>query len=199
MERTTNGDERPMAAKDDRSISWNPHDLAEVAILAALTAALAFVSIPLPFSPAPLSGQTFGVMLAGLLLPPGRAAMSQAVYVSLGAIGLPVFAGGASGIGVLLGPTGGYLWGFIAGAFTTALVVGMPSTRRLACRASFLALAAAIGGIVVVYALGIVQMTLVTRLSLARAALVGAAPFIPGDLLKALAAGLVGRRLRASR
>lgn len=193
--------------KDDRSVSQVLHNtgtldvraLTNIALLAAITGALAFVVIPLPFSPAPITGQSLGVMLAGLLLPPGQAAMSQAVYVFLGAIGLPVFAGGASGIGVLLGPIGGYLWGFMAGAYAIGAIVATRGKRNAAVGAGFLIFASTIGGILVVHALGVLQMALVTGLPLARAAAVGALPFIPGDLVKAVAVGMIGRRLRAVR
>lgn len=171
--------------------------LTRVAMFAAITGALAFVVIPLPFTLAPITGQSLGVMLAGLLLSPRQAAMSQAIYVFLGAVGLPVFAGGASGIGVLLGPIGGYLWGFIAGAYVTGAIMEGRRKGKDTAGTSYFVFASAIGGILVVYTLGILQMALVTGLPLVRAAIVGALPFIPGDLLKAFTAGSIGRRLRA--
>jgi len=89
----------------------------------ALMCVLAYLFFYLPLSPVAISAQTFGVMLAGLVLEPNPAALSQGLYLLLGALGLPVFAGGASGIGILIGPRGGYLWGFIVGAYVTATVI----------------------------------------------------------------------------
>ena len=87
-------------------------DLTRVAMFTSLMCVLAYVFLHIPISPVAVSAQTFGVMLAGLVLKPNLAALSQGLYLLLGALGLPVFAGGSSGIGVLIGPRGGYLWGF---------------------------------------------------------------------------------------
>lgn len=81
---------------------------------AALVSLLAQIRIPLPFSPVPITGQTFGVLLIGAGLGAGRGAASLALYLGLGAVGLPVFAGGASGLARFTGPTAGYLIGFVA-------------------------------------------------------------------------------------
>jgi biotin transport system substrate-specific component len=98
-------------------------DLTRVAMFTALMCVLAYVFLQLPISPVAISAETFGVMLAGLVLEPNPAALSQGLYLLLGALGLPVFAGGGSGIGILIGPRGGYLWGFIVGAYVTATVI----------------------------------------------------------------------------
>ncbi|MGA9531953.1 MAG: biotin transporter BioY [Anaerolineales bacterium] len=81
---------------------------------AALVSLLAQIRIPLPFSPVPITGQTFGVLLIGAGLGAGRGAASLALYLGLGAVGLPVFAGGAGGLARFTGPTAGYLIGFVA-------------------------------------------------------------------------------------
>ncbi|MGE5586753.1 MAG: biotin transporter BioY [Clostridia bacterium] len=169
--------------------------LTRVAFFAALTSVLAFISIPLPFSPVPVTAQSFGAMLAGLLLDPGEAASSQVLYVLLGVAGMPVFAGNSSGLGVLTGPTGGYLWGFVAGAYVIALLTRR-GTNVKPPGTAFSILASVVGGVIVVYVLGVLQLSIVTRLPLGKAIVAGALPFIPGDLLKACAAGLAGSRLR---
>jgi len=92
-------------------------------MLAGLSAALSFVSIPLPVSPVPVTGQSFGAMLSGLALGPLWGAAAMAVYLALGCAGFPVFAGGKAGPGTLFGPTGGYLAGFVLGAWVAGLVV----------------------------------------------------------------------------
>jgi biotin transport system substrate-specific component len=93
------------------------------ALFGALTAIGAFIVIPL--QPVPITLQSLFTCLAGILLGSSVGAMSQIVYVLLGIIGLPVFAGGKAGIGVLLGPTGGYLLGFIAAALVIGQIVRM--------------------------------------------------------------------------
>ena len=90
-------------------------------------AGMAQVRIPLPFTPIPITGQTFAVLLVGVALGSRRGAASLALYLLMGLAGLPFFAGGASGMAYVLGPTGGYLVGFIAAA---ALPTGRPAQPR---------------------------------------------------------------------
>ncbi|MFP4200003.1 MAG: biotin transporter BioY [Clostridia bacterium] len=162
--------------------------LARIALMVAATATLSFVRIPLPLSPVPITGQTLGTMLAGVLLGPGDGAISQAVYVFLGVVGLPLF-GGLAGPGVLLGPTGGYLVGLIAGAW----IVGWISDRG----EGVLPILAGcfLGGVVAVYVPGILWLSRITRMGLGGAFLAGALPYLPGDLLKVLATYLMAVRL----
>ncbi len=87
------------------------------ALFAALTGAVAWFKIPLPFTPVPITLQTLMVLLSGTVLGPYYGALSMVIYLALGAIGLPVFAGGSSGAGSLLGPTGGYLFSYPVAAF----------------------------------------------------------------------------------
>ncbi|MGE5592854.1 MAG: biotin transporter BioY [Betaproteobacteria bacterium] len=171
------------------------YSLTRIALFAAITSALAFVSIPLPFTPVPVTAQSFGPMLAGLLLRPREAALSQLLYVLIGVVGIPVFAGGASGFGVLAGPTGGYLLGFVAGSCVTSLLAEKhAASKRFGTVWSIIA--CVVGGVIVVYGLGVPQLSLVTGLAPGDAVVAGALPFIPGDVLKACIAGLAGSRLR---
>ena len=87
------------------------------ALFASLTGAVAWFNIPLPFTPVPITLQTLMVLLSGAMLGANYGGLAMIIYLLLGAIGLPVFAGGASGIGVLLGPTGGYLLSYPIAAF----------------------------------------------------------------------------------
>jgi len=161
-----------------------------VALFAAMTSILAFVTIPLPFSPVPVTGQTLGIMLAGVLLGSRKAAISQLLYLLLGIIGLPVFTGGASGPGVLAGPTGGYLWGFVAGAWVTGRICEANKHRR----PTYDILALITGGVAVVYGFGIAQLTLVTKMPPLMAITTGALPFLPGDGLKVVTALFIVRK-----
>ena len=159
-------------------------------LFAALTAVGALISFPLPFSQVPVSLQTFFTITAGALLGARYGALSQVVYILLGVFGLPVFAGGASGFGVLVGPTGGYLFGFILGALVIGLITdpGIPSYPRI--------LIGLIVGTIVIYTAGVIQLSLVAEMSLRRALALGVVPFLIGDSLKIIVAILVVRRTR---
>ena len=157
---------------------------------ALLTALGAQVRIPLPFTPVPLSLQTFAVLLAGLVLGGGSGALSQAVYVAVGTLGAPVFAGGA-GTAWLFGPTGGYLMGFVL----AALLVGQLSRALDARQRPWRLLGVLAAGIVAVYVPGVIWLALLTGMGLGKAVVFGALPFVPGDVLKALLAATVWMRL----
>ena len=103
-------------------------------LFAALMAICSFISIPLGFTPVPVNLATLGVFLAGGLLGKKYGTVSIAVYVLLGAVGVPVFAGFKGGVGVLAGPTGGYIIGYIAAAFLVGLLVELlaPKAGRAA-------------------------------------------------------------------
>ncbi|MCL2324129.1 MAG: biotin transporter BioY [Actinomycetia bacterium] len=161
--------------------------LTVAALIAAALAVTSWIAALLPY--APLTLQTFFVVLAALLLRPRWAAASLLVYVALGAAGLPVFAGGKGGAAVLVGPTGGYLLGFVLAAAVGALIAGAaPSLARQALAAGVM--------IVVINGLGTLWLAYSAHLSLAVAAAAGALPFLAGDLLKAAAALAVARRLK---
>ena len=122
-------------------------------LFAALTAAGAYIQIPIPFSPVPVTLQVFFVLLAGSMLKSKWGSLSMIVYTLLGIAGLPVFAGGSSGIGVLLGPTGGYIIGFILAAY----IIGKLSEKtennarsRLLINAFNMSI-----GVLVIYACGV--------------------------------------------
>ncbi len=159
------------------------------AMFGAATAAGAWLIIPLP--PVPVTLQTFFMALAATLLGARLGAMSQGVYLLLGIMGLPVFSGGKAGLGVLLGPTGGYLVGFVAGAWLIGMLVrsrGRPGPVRIAL--------AVTAGYLLVYALGVSGLCLVARLSPIEAVSVGVLPFLPGDALKVAAVTAVTLKLR---
>lgn len=158
--------------------------MAYAAMFGALTAGGAYISIPLP--PVPITMQTLFVNLAGALLGGYLGAMSQIVYILLGVIGLPVFAGGKAGAGVLLGPTGGYLIGFVVGAY----VIGKLTAIRKNPGVVWL-VGAMVLGISMVYMLGLTQLIVVAKLDFERAIAVGLLPPLPGDILKIIIAALI--------
>lgn len=159
------------------------------AMFGALTALGAFIVIPL--QPVPISLQTLFCGLAGVLLGGYTGALSQIVYVLLGIIGLPVFAGGKAGLGTLFGPTGGYLLGFIAAAFVIGKIVeSKPQAGAVRIVAALLA------GNLVIYFCGTLQLTAVADLSLMKSLIAGVVPFLPGDVLKLAAAAWIGYKLQ---
>ncbi|MCI0159024.1 biotin transporter BioY [Leifsonia shinshuensis] len=162
-------------------------DVARVAVVAALVAVLGLPGGFSLFGAVPITAQTLGVMLAGALLGPWLGALSMGVLLALVAAGLPLLAGGRGGIGVFVGPSAGYLFGWIAGAVVIGLIVHWGNRKPVAWR-TFAGVV--VGGILVVYAVGIPVQSLVTRLPLAETALTSLA-FVPGDLVKAVIATAV--------
>ncbi|WP_291755137.1 biotin transporter BioY [Cellulomonas sp. 73-92] len=165
-------------------------DLALVAVMAGLVAVCA-VAPPVPTGVGvPITLQTFGVLLAGLVLGARRGAAAVGLYVLVGLAGVPVLAGGTGGPGVLAGPTVGYLLGFVPAAAVAGALAGL--ARRVAPRWRFgvLAGAALIAGLLVVHPLGIAGLVVRAGLPVP-AALAADLVFVPGDTVKALVAAAV--------
>ncbi|WP_284007233.1 biotin transporter BioY [Haloarcula pelagica] len=163
------------------------------AVLAALTAAFAYVSIPIPGLPAPVSFQVFGVYFAGLLLGPRWGGFSIALYLLVGIAGAPVFSNGGAGLGYVLGPTGGYLIGFLVAAVLIGAIVHRTlggiadrgsGLRPLSEVSVAVQAGALVAGLVVIYAVGVPWLATMAGLPLVEAATVGAAVFLPGDAIK---------------
>jgi len=159
------------------------------ALFGAATAVGAFVIIPFPIVPITL--QTFFVALAACLLGGRLGALSQFIYLLLGIIGLPVFSGGKAGLGVLAGPTGGYLIGFIAGAYVTGKLVEVRKGASIYWSAFSIAV-----GFVLIYLIGVTQLVLVAEMGITKAVSVGVIPFLIGDCLKVILASVVVRKIR---
>lgn len=155
-----------------------------VVLASLLTAAAAQAEFRLPWTPVPITGQTFMVLLAGAALGPRRAFLAMSLYLLEGACGLPFFAGGAAGAAVLLGPSGGYLVSFPFAALVTGLLAERAWDRRPLTM--FLAM---LLGSTVIFTLGLAQAArFVPPQDLVAS---GLAPFVVGDLVKAgLAAGV---------
>jgi biotin transport system substrate-specific component len=169
------------------------HSTVLIAVFAALIAAMGLVPpITIGIVPVPITLQTLGVMLAGALLGPVRGMLSALIVVVLSLAGLPILSGGRGGLGVLVGPTGGYLLGWIPAAYVVGLLVkywairvGNPALRYLA-----VAVSAFVGGVLVTYAFGIPWTSMITGLPLATSAL-GSLVFIPGDAIKCALTALI--------
>lgn len=163
---------------------------ARAVLIAALTAALAQVSIPLPGNLPPFSLQPFGAFFAGLLLGPVWGGLALALYLLAGVAGAPVFSNGNAGLGyVLVGQgTGGFLVGFLVGAVVAGAVVHRQvDPRPLDEVALPIQVAGLVAGLAVIYAVGVPWMSWVLDFSLGQAAGF-MAPFVPLDVLKLLIA-----------
>jgi len=157
-------------------------------LLAALMAAGAYLSIPI--GPVPIVLQNMFVLLAGLLLGSRWGLASVAVYLLTGACGLPVFAGGLGGIGRILGPTGGYLIGYLPAVFIAGYI-----SEKTVKRFGYDILAM-ICATVVLYSCGVTWLKILTGMTWSKTMIVGMYPFLVGDALKIAAAALIAKALR---
>jgi biotin transport system substrate-specific component len=158
-----------------------------IVLAAALTAVAAQVSVPVPGSPVPVTGQTFAVLLTAAALGPLRGLAAQVLYLGAGLAGLPVFASAGHGPGVVFGATGGYLAGFLVAAVITGY-----GARRGADRSPWRTLLLFALASAVIYLIGTTWLCLDTGMSARAGIAAGVTPFLPGDAVKALlAAGLL--------
>jgi biotin transport system substrate-specific component len=147
-------------------------------------------NIVIPISPVPITMQTLFVLLAGASIGSRWGSLSQMLYVGLGVAGLPMFAGGAGGASVLIGPTGGYLIGFLVAPWVVGAMLRRSNsiTWQVACFTA---------GMLLILTLGVVQLTLVYTHDLGRSLAVGVVPFLPGDVFKIAAATSIHRSAQA--
>jgi biotin transport system substrate-specific component len=166
-----------------RATGWL-RDFVLIMLGTLFVAVLAQVKIPLPFTPVPLTGQTFAVLLVGATLGSKRGILSMLFYITLGAFGLPVFAGGTSGWTYLSGATLGYLIGFVIAAY----IIGLLAERGLerSVRTSFLPF---LLGTIIIYICGVAWLSILLG-SFNGAVAAGVLPFLIGDMVKLLAASL---------
>jgi len=160
-------------------------------LFAALIAIGAFIAIPLPVSPVPIVLQTMFILLSALVLGPWWGSLSTILYLALGLFGLPVFSGGTGGPVVFLGPTGGYLLGYIPCSLVTGLLSRKAKGKKLILAAACLA------GMIPIYALGVLRLKAVLGSGWERALAAGLLPFLPGDFVKVLLAVLLAPKLSA--
>lgn len=153
-------------------------------VFACLTGVGAFIRVYTPLSPVPFTAQVFFVLLSGAVLGSRWGGASQMIYVVLGAVGVPWFAGGASGLSYVAGATGGYLVGFVL----AAAFVGVMVERN--ARSTIALVPVMVAGVLVIYAIGATWLALLLGLSAGQAVALGVAPFLLLDVVKSvLAAG----------
>jgi biotin transport system substrate-specific component len=148
-----------------------------------VTALAARIEIPVPWSPVPITGQTFAVLLSGAVMGARRAFAAQLLYLAAGAAGLPVFAGGGAGLATFVGPTAGYLIGFPIGAAVTGALAERGWDRRFITM-----LPAMLLGSAPIFVLGLAWLSRFLPDDQLLAA--GLVPFLPGDVIKATLAAL---------
>ena len=173
-----------------------PKKLALAVGIACLTGLAAQVRVLLPWSPVPLTGQTFAVLLAGVLLGRWWGGISLTLYAGLGVAGVPWFTGWGSGLGYLAGPTGGYIIGFIL----AALFLGHLTDKYIRSR-SFLSMLGLMlfANFILIYVPGLLQLGLWVNMvkgetaTFASLIMMGAIPFIAGDITKAVLAAAIAR------
>ncbi|HKW13390.1 MAG TPA: biotin transporter BioY [Candidatus Krumholzibacteria bacterium] len=166
-------------------------------IAAGVALALAFAgltalgaNIVIPIEPVPITMQTLFVLLAGASIGAGWGSLSQWIYVGLGVAGLPIFAGGLSGAGVLAGPSGGYLISFLV----TPWLVGtmLRRSNRMGWQ-----IVSFVSGQLLILLLGVAHLTLFYTHDLSKSLMVGVVPFLPGDAFKIAAAISIHRSSQA--
>jgi biotin transport system substrate-specific component len=164
-------------------------ELVACAMFAALTAV--FSQFAIPIGPVPINLATLSVFLAGGILGMTGGLVSQVVYILLGAVGLPVFAGFSGGISVIVGPTGGYIIGYAAAAWLVGLIVDKFGRKPLPLAVSMVA------GLAVCYSLGTAWFMIVTKRALWDSLAICVFPFLLGDALKIAVATVLTNRVAA--
>ena len=164
-------------------------DLTKMAMCVALCCVTAYIAFPLPFTPGYVTALTFALSLSAYLLTPRQTFTVILIYILMGAVGLPVFAGG-EGLSRLVGPAGGFYFAWIFAYTLLSLFKGAtPNFKRYA-------LANILIAVPITYAGGIISMMLVLDVGIWQALTMAVFPFIPGDLMKAVAAAILGVKLQ---
>ena len=167
----------------------NVRELTKMSMLVALCCVTAYISFPLPFTPGMVTALTFALSLSAYLLNPQQTFTVIAIYVLLGAVGLPVFAGG-QGLARLLGPAGGFYFAWLVAYPLLSLAKGSAANFKRYAIANILI------AVPITYLGGLASMLLLLDVNLWQALTMAVFPFIPGDILKAAAAAFLGVKLQ---
>ena len=164
------------------------------ALFAALTAVCGFISIPVPGTPIPIVLQNMLVVLTGLMLGPVWGVAATVLFLAAGALGLPVFSGGTGGVARLIGPTGGFLYGYALATLVAGLIAQRP---KYGARIPVLRLVlATVLGFVVMYIPGVLHFMRVMDKTFSQTMTLCVVPYIPGDIVKMVVAVLLSSKLR---
>ncbi len=181
---------KTVSAAADKKSFFTTKRMALIGVMTAVTCVLGPLSIPLPFSPVPISFTNLAIYLAAYVLGMKACTISYLVYMLLGMVGLPVFSGFSAGVGKLAGPTGGYLIGFIF----MALIVGF-FVEHFPGKIGYHVLGMVLG-LAVCYVFGTVWLAKQLGISFVAGLGVGVIPYLPGDAVKIIFAALIGPKLR---
>lgn len=167
----------------------NVKEMTKLSLCTALLCISSYILIPLPFTPIMITGQTIAVNMIALILNPVHSIICIVVFILLGVSGLPIFAGGNSGVGALFGPTGGFIAGFLFSAITISYFKGTKiSLYRYLLVTIFM-------GMPITYLLGVIHMSYILNITYTKALQLGVIPFLVGDLTKAVLASVIAVRL----
>lgn len=167
----------------------NIREMTKISLCTALLCVSGYIVFPLPFTPIMITAQTILINLVSLILNPLHSAISVAVFILLGTIGLPIFAGGSSGFQALLSPSGGFIVGFLFAAFAMSYFKGKKISLY-----RYLAVTILIG-MPIIYLSGATYMSYVLNISYVKTLQIAVIPFIVGDITKAVLASIIALRL----
>lgn len=167
-------------------------ELTKMSICVTLLCIASYISFPLPFTPAMITAQTIVINLIALILAPKQAIITVGVYILLGVCGIPVFTGGAAGLGKIFGPTGGFLIGYLLSAPIISLLKGRGNSFKRYLVVTVLV------GMPIIYLGGSISMYIYQRTNILSILITAVFPFIFGDLLKCAAASYIGVKLNQS-
>jgi biotin transport system substrate-specific component len=162
-----------------------------VLVFVILTILGAFVRMPLPFTPVPITLQTFFVLLSGAFLGSRLGVISQLSYALIGISGLPIFIGAGSGLFYLFGPTGGYIFGFILASFFIGRFIKYSQNNLFSIFVLF-----CLGDLIILFC-GMIWLRLILGYPSIKLLFIGFLPFVPADLLKALAASVLYLKIKS--
>ena len=173
----------------NKKAAFSAREISIIAIFAAITAVLAQIAIPLPFTPVPISFGLVAVYISAMLLKPKHAVLSQVCYLLLGAVGVPVFGNFSGGIRVLIGPTGGYLLVYPLMAWIVASALNSPKSLKAeqTQAKAFLYFKTSVSIIIahtILYLGGTIWLSFSTGNSFSASLALAVFPFIPLDLVK---------------
>lgn len=168
---------------------FDTRTMTKIAMCVAFISASSYINIPLPFTPALITGTTLALGVTALVLPPKHTFIAIAIYLFIGAIGIPVYSGGQGGLSKLLGPAGGFYIGYPFAFTVLSFIKGKePDFRRYLLLSIFPIMP-------LVYVGGLASMMLILQIDLQKALVMAVYPFIIGDVLKSAAAAFIGVRV----
>lgn len=165
-------------------------DLTKMALFVTLLCVSAYISFPIPFSPAMVTALTLVFVLIALVLSPKQTLIVSLVWFALGAAGLPVFSGGVGGLGKVFGPAGGFYFSFMV---AYPLVSMLKGSERSFLRYTLVSILVSLP---VTYAFGVTWMMVVLGISFQKALMLGAVPFIPGDIIKCIVGAWLATKIK---